>query len=75
MIIMMEAYGHNRARQREKLGILLEDLGELQTEVGILMATFSIYFLFLYIINDVEDFCKRTDESSKKCHTPLYLNI
>ncbi|XP_057300464.1 N-alpha-acetyltransferase 35, NatC auxiliary subunit-like isoform X2 [Hydractinia symbiolongicarpus] len=29
---LIEAYGHNRARQREKLGNLLEELGELQAE-------------------------------------------
>ena len=33
MSSLIEAYGHNRARQREKLAALLEDLGELQIEV------------------------------------------
>ena len=33
----MQAFGHNRARQREKLGALLEDLGDLQAEVSIIM--------------------------------------
>ena len=32
MTSIIEAYGHNRARQREKLGSLLEELGELQAE-------------------------------------------
>jgi len=31
-VLLMQAFGHNRARQREKLGALLEDLGDLQAE-------------------------------------------
>ncbi|XP_047139471.1 N-alpha-acetyltransferase 35, NatC auxiliary subunit isoform X1 [Hydra vulgaris] len=32
MLGLIEAYGHNRARQREKLGILLAEFGALQIE-------------------------------------------
>lgn len=32
-VLLMQAYGHNRARQREKLGALLEEMGDLQSEV------------------------------------------
>ena len=34
MLGLIEAYGHNRARQREKLGALLGEFGALQVEVN-----------------------------------------
>ena len=34
MTSLLQAYGHNRARQRERMGDLLEDMGNLQEEVG-----------------------------------------
>ena len=46
MVLLMQAYGHNRARQREKLGNLLDELGELQAEVG--RIKFSL-FMHLFV--------------------------
>lgn len=46
-ILLMQAYGHNRARQREKLGALLEEMGDLQSEVFV----FLFKIIFILILN------------------------
>ena len=48
--------GHNRARQRDKYGHLLEDLAALQEEVGILY----LHFLLLYILTTNFSFIRYT---------------
>lgn len=56
MVLLIQAYGHNRARQREKLGNLLDELGELQAEVG------WVFMFFVYWHNST--FCGEVDKNN-----------
>ena len=56
----MQAYGHNRARQREKLGALLEEMGDLQTEVFFYKKSIFVYQI-LSTNFEIHSFYYKTD--------------